>query len=136
MIASLILASTLVLCVGLGYVLGLLIGLGVSSDWRDRKRAEEKSIILLRSWLTEERASQWDLYKGFDVIGVDTGRRYRITRGTSMNIHELDFAGKIVAHWCFAPQGNLAVGDVLLAQKIALETMEGRALTRANRQAR
>jgi hypothetical protein len=36
--------------------------------------------------------------------------------------------------WCFAPEGRLAVGDVLLAQKIALETMEIKALEIANRQ--
>jgi hypothetical protein len=41
-----------------------------------------------------------------------------------MNVEELDSRGNIVAQWCFRPRGNLAVGDVLLAQKIALETME------------
>jgi hypothetical protein len=41
--------------------------------------------------------------------------------------------GNIVAHWCFAPQGDLPMGDVLLGQKIALETMERDALKRARR---
>jgi hypothetical protein len=50
-----------------------------------------------------------------------------------MNVHELDRAGNIVAHLCFAPKGNLAMGDVLLAQKIPLETMEREALKTANR---
>ena len=137
MISSLIFASVLVLLVSLGYVLGLLIGLGINSrvGWGDRKRAEEKSIILLRSWLTGEQANQWDSAKEFDVIGVDTGRRYRLRYATAMNIYELDFDGKTVARWCFAPKGNLAIGDILLAQKIALETMEGQALAIANRQA-
>jgi hypothetical protein len=36
--------------------------------------------------------------------------------------------------WCFAPEGKLAVGDVLLAQKIALETMERETLAIANSQ--
>jgi hypothetical protein len=35
--------------------------------------------------------------------------------------------------WIFGPRGNLAVCDMLLAQKIALETMELDALTKANR---
>jgi hypothetical protein len=39
-----------------------------------------------------------------------------------------------MAQWCFEPQGGLAPGDVLLAQKIALETMEREALAVANRQ--
>jgi hypothetical protein len=38
-----------------------------------------------------------------------------------------------VAQWCFSPHGNLVVGDILLAQKIALETMEHDALRIANR---
>jgi hypothetical protein len=38
----------------------------------------------------------------------------------------------IVTQWCFAPQGDLAVGDVMLTQKIALETMEWKALASAN----
>jgi hypothetical protein len=39
-----------------------------------------------------------------------------------------------VARWCFAPEGGLAAGDILLAQKIALETMERKVLALANRQ--
>ena len=39
----------------------------------------------------------------------------------------------MVNQWCFGPQGNLAVGDVMLAQKIALETIEVEALAKANR---
>jgi hypothetical protein len=49
-----------------------------------------------------------------------------------MNVHQLDDSGKTAAQWCFGPEGMLAVGDVLLAQKIALETMERRALSLAN----
>jgi hypothetical protein len=36
-------------------------------------------------------------------------------------------------HGAPGPQGNLAVGDVMLAQKIALETIEVEALAKANR---
>jgi hypothetical protein len=70
-------ASGLVL-LGLGCALGLLIGLAISSrsGWPDRKRAEAKSIALLRSWLTPNQATQWDSHKAFDVVGSDTGARY------------------------------------------------------------
>jgi hypothetical protein len=74
--------------------------------------------------------------KYFYVTGCDTGTRYRIRAGTIMNIDELDCRGKAVAQWCFGPQGDLAVGDVMLAQKIALETMELEALSKANRNRR
>jgi hypothetical protein len=35
--------------------------------------------------------------------------------------------------WCFVPEGGLVAGDVMLAQKIALETNERAALAVANR---
>jgi len=50
-----------------------------------------------------------------------------------MNIHELDGAGCPRVGWCFAPKGYLVAGDVMLAQKIALETDERGALAVANR---
>jgi hypothetical protein len=121
-----------------GFALVLLTG--SSMYWRDRwgrevrRQAEEKGVALLRAWLSAEQARQWDSHKEFDVVGSDTGTRYRIGFGTAMNVHELDSAGRAVIQWCFAPQGNLVVGDVLLAQKIALETMERQALAQANRQ--
>lgn len=104
--------------------------------WRIRARrpAEKRGVALLRSWLTPEQARQWDSRGGFDVIGCDTGTRYRITRGSSMNIHQLDSAGDVVAQWCFAPEGKMVTGDILLAQKIALETMEHDVLALANTQ--
>jgi hypothetical protein len=104
--------------------------------WRIRARrpAEKRGIALLRSWLTPEQARQWDSRGEFDVIGCDTGTRYRITRGSSMNIHQLDSAGCTIVQWCFGPEGKLVTGDILLAQKIALETMERRALALANSQ--
>jgi hypothetical protein len=35
--------------------------------------------------------------------------------------------------WCFVPSGHLVAGDVMLAQKIALETNERAALVVANK---
>jgi hypothetical protein len=96
-------------------------------------RAEEKSADLLRSWLNPEQAELWDCHRHFYVIGSDTGKSYRIKYGRAMNIEELDSGGNVVNQWCFGPQGNLAVGDVMLAQKIALETIEVEALAKANR---
>jgi hypothetical protein len=123
------------------FVLVVTMTLALVTDpdlrWRMRARrpAERRGVALLRSWLTSEQAEQWDTRGSFDVIGCDTGRRFRITRGTAMNIHELDADGGIAAQWCFAPEGKLATGDVLLTQKIALETMEQQVLALANTQA-
>jgi hypothetical protein len=99
----------------------------------DRTEAEERGSRLLRSWLSPEQAERWDAVSEFEVLGSHTGTRYRIQRGKVMNVHELDQAGNVAAHRCFAPKGNLPMGDVLLAQKIALETMERESLKTANR---
>jgi hypothetical protein len=134
MIALLFITSMFVFFASLAYALGLLTGLAICARGReDHSRSEIKGIALLRSWLSPEQAKQWDSHKGFDVIGSDTGTCYRVKYGVAMNIDELNSNGKVVAQWCFAPQGNLVVGDVMLAQKIALETMELEALRRANR---
>ena len=103
------------------------------SPTNNRAEVEEKSFRLLRSWLSPNQAQQWDALSEFEVVGSHTETRYRIRRGKVMNVHELDRMGNIVARWCFAPKGDLPMGDVLLAQKIALETMERDALKTANK---
>ena len=50
-----------------------------------------------------------------------------------MNVHELDEADNFRIGWCFVPDGSLVAGDVMLAQKIALETSERSALKVAKR---
>jgi hypothetical protein len=50
-----------------------------------------------------------------------------ITHAPTMNVHQLDPAGRTVAQWCFA-------ADILPAQKNAPETMKRKALALANRQ--
>ena len=69
----------------------------------------------------------------FCVIGGETGRRYRINRGRQINVHQLDNNGLPTCTWCFYPEGGLVVGDVMMAQKLALELFENSALAKANR---
>ena len=82
----------------------------------------------------QRKNSGWVGSHEFEVVGCDTGTRYVITNGTNMNIIELDKDGRSVRRWCFTPVGQLVQGDMLLAQKIALETMEAHALHVANSQ--
>jgi hypothetical protein len=116
----------------------LWIALAVTADPRmkargeSRRKAEERGEELLRSWLTPEQERQWNSSREFEVIGCDTGTRYRVTRSAVMNVQQLDETGRCITRWCFLPQGDLVSGDVLLAQKIALETMERKALAVAN----
>jgi hypothetical protein len=87
----------------------------------------------LKEWLSPEQSAQYDAKSYIEVTGCHSGKRYRISHGTSMNILELDSAGRPRLGWCFAPKGYLVAGDVMLAQKIALETDERGALAVANR---
>jgi hypothetical protein len=85
---------------------------------------ERRSHRLLRSWLSAEQRAQYDKTGHFEVVGCHSGRRYLIRHGTALNIIEKDENGRPVMGWCFVPVDILASGDVMLAQKIALETDE------------
>jgi hypothetical protein len=87
---------------------------------------EGRALLLLRQWLSPAQHEQF-LRKGyFEVVGNETGKRYRIYPGTSVNVCELDKRGRPQEGLCFTPFGTLPIGDVMLAQKIALETCESK----------
>src|SRR4051794_12273176 len=90
--------------------------------------AEMRGLRLLREWLSPEQLAQYDARNYFDVTGCHSGKRYRIRHGTATNVYELDSAGRPRVGWCFIPKDRLVPGDVMLAQKIALETDESAAL--------
>jgi hypothetical protein len=95
--------------------------------------AHERGIRLLKENLTPAQRQQLEKHAYFEVIGGRTGKRYRIRHGRSMNIDQLDRNGRRVCGWCFFPLGGLVAGDVMLAQKVALELFETEALKIANR---
>jgi hypothetical protein len=64
------------------------------------------------------RARRFIAHSYFEVKGCHAGKRYRIRHGMGTNVYELDAASRPRAGWCFV------LGDVMLAQKIALETDE------------
>jgi hypothetical protein len=72
------------------------------------------------------------LFSYFEVVGSVSQKKYRIHFGVSANIQELGPDDKPRTAWCFIPKGYLVRGDVMLAQKIALETSECEALAVAN----
>jgi hypothetical protein len=83
--------------------------------------AEQKSLALLKRWLSPEQRAEYEVCNRFEVVGSDTGTRYVIhCDKTQMNIYEAGSSRR----WCFLPEGNLAAGDIFLTQKIALETNE------------
>jgi hypothetical protein len=79
-----------------------------------------RALTLLKQWLSPEQLACCERFPYFDVIGSHRGSVFRIRHGTQTNIEELD-------------NGYLVADDVMLAQKIALETNEPGALNIANR---
>jgi hypothetical protein len=67
---------------------------------------EARGVTLLRQWLSPAQKAQFDASKCFDVVGCDSGRRYRISHGTGMNVHEIDNAGRPVTGWCLPHQNT------------------------------
>ena len=92
---------------------------------------EQRGLKLLREWLSQEQLAQYAAHRYFEVIGCHTGKRYRIFNGVGANVVELDDAALPRKGWCFVPDFQLVAGDVMLAQKIALETDEQSALAKA-----
>ena len=94
---------------------------------------ELRAIRLLKANLSSEQLKQFARGRSFDVIGGTSGRRYRITHARQMNIAVLDKRGRWAGSLCIVPSGNLPLGDIMLAQKIALELLEDDVLHLANR---
>ena len=113
--------------------LSLVVARSSSGDRKFRAEIDARALTLLKEWLSPMQRACYERFRYFDVVGSDTGTRYRIHHGTQTNIEELSKTGHLVCKWCFVPDGELAAGDVMLAQKIALETNERGALSVAHR---
>ena len=98
----------------------------------DEDAAHARGERLLREWLSPAQRAQLDAIGCFEVVGCHTGTRHRIRHGTAGNVEQLDENGRVQQGWCFVPRGCFVPGDVMLAQKICLETDERAALAVAN----
>ncbi len=94
---------------------------------------EQRGIDLLNENLTPAQRRQFAIHRHFDVIGGQSSRRYRLWHRPMQNIEEFDANGERVCVWCFHPRQPLVLGDVLLAQKTALELFEADAMRIAHR---
>jgi hypothetical protein len=97
------------------------------------KTPEGRSLQLLHRWLSPAQRTQYAQRGYFEVVGGETGNRYRIYTGAATNICEIGENGRPKVGLCFLPRGNLPIGDVMLAQKIALENYESDALAVARK---
>jgi hypothetical protein len=111
---------------------GLLRSFGESPRLAPDREGHARSLRLLVNNLSPVQRQQLARHNYFDVIGGDTGTRYRIHDGRTLNIAQLNESGGCERLLCFEPEGALPVGDVRLAQKVALELFEAEAIKAAN----
>ena len=105
----------------------------LSNACSEREAANKKSIDLMKNWLTPKQLEEYQQTSAFEVIGNHTGTHYHIHNASPYNVVELD-RGVRRRRLCFVPDNANALGDVMLAQKIMLETNERKALEVANHQ--
>ena len=92
------------------------------------RESNARGLMLLTNWLSPAQLRSYEQHGHFEVIGSDSGTIYRIHHGQQANVEQIDVRGQTVCAWCFVPVGDLVAGDVMLAQKIALETDERAAM--------
>ena len=110
---------------GLGQRLKDLLRRSFDVSGRD---AHLQSMQLLRENLSPAQRGQLEVFNYFEVIGGDSGKRYRIHLRRQMNVEVLDKKGNRARTLCFMPRGYLPTGDTMLAQKLALELYETEAI--------
>ena len=125
--------SQMAMTISLTIIILMLLLVGILAQHPIQGSGHARALRLLKQWLSREQLACYERFAYFDVIGSHSGSVFRIHHGTQTNIEELNNAGEPVCRWCFMPVGYLAAGDVMLAQKIALETNEAGALSIANR---
>jgi hypothetical protein len=97
------------------------------------KASQERAAQLLKQNLSRAQSEQFEKFSYFYVTGGFTRNTYRIRHGVQMNVEQIDQSGRPIRRLCFMPRSYLAVADVMLAQKIALELFEKEALKIANK---
>ena len=106
-------------------------------DERRREReavdgiANAKADELLKAVLNDEQRADYDLNRSFVVVLKNTS--YRLKKGRTGNVKELDRDGREIASYCIHPAMRCPNADTLVAQKFMLETDEAEFKRVANR---
>jgi len=96
------------------------------------RKMEADARTLLYDNLSESERDQLRELGYFEVIGGATSKTYRIRNYYGMNVEEVSKGGARTRVLCFSPRGQVALGDIMLAQKLALELFEPEVLAVAN----
>lgn len=93
----------------------------------ERATARDKAEILLRSNLSPKQLEELNQRGHFFVESIAKNgerRRYRIDRGRSGNVKQVDAKGEVIKVLCAHPRVDCPDADTMLAQKFWLETNE------------
>lgn len=97
-----------------------------------RDPASLRARELLREALAKRQRDDFDATRSFHVAGA-SGRTYRIDPMRHRNVKALDRHGRVEWVLCASPADDeIPVEDVMLAQKLLLETSEAEFIRRSN----
>lgn len=96
------------------------------------KTARRKAFRLLMQNLTLEQRRKYKKNKTIIVTGNDTKTQYRLDYSNYFNVNVLDKQGRAVKRLCAQPMGRMPIEDIMLAQKLMLETLETKFINKAN----
>lgn len=94
--------------------------------------AQRKADALLDEFLDNLQRKSLQEHGFFEVISP-CGKIYHIHKGRVNNVREIDDQGNAIAALCALPEEYVPDSDVMLAQKLMLETAEDEFLRIANR---
>lgn len=88
------------------------------------EKALQKANDLLMTFLNDEQRKTYQREQFFDLTS-QSGKRFRITYGYSLNVYKLNKWGEYEICYCVVPDGeNIPIPDQMLAQKLMLEHQE------------
>ncbi len=95
--------------------------MGTKKQHREMRRANVKARALLHSQLTREQRWELRATKSFTILGRD-GRTYSITEGSTSNVRLIENGTATKSFCVVAKDLSLPIYDLMLAQKLLLET--------------
>jgi hypothetical protein len=104
-----------------------IVSSSLTDETASRHRENGSDEPECRCWVKRRNTQPEQMFSGVlpeADIEHGVGSSEGLNHGVGMNIYELDRAGRPQVGWCFVPSVDLVAGDVMLAQKIALETDE------------
>jgi len=93
----------------------------ITSEQRDEIELRAKNLLL--SCLTPDQRTMYEREQKFRVVS-NRGNVFELHHKRLHGVYRLDMQGKKIEEWCVSPHGRIPICDVLLSQKVMLESDE------------